>query len=134
MPIRRFPQRRCVACGTARAKRDLVRIVRTPAGEVCVDLTGKMSGRGAYVCPDATCVDRAIGQGRLAGALERAISEDVARQIREAASLPPAPRAPVVRRISLSRQDGEHGSPTKPAGHSPTKPAGRRPLNQGGPS
>lgn len=101
--VRRVPQRQCVACGTVRAKRDLVRIVRTPSGEVRVDPTGKLSGRGAYVCPEAGCVERALGQGRLAGALERPIADDVARKIREAAARPPAPRPPVVRRIPLGR-------------------------------
>jgi len=87
-----------------RAKRDLVRVVRTPAGEVRVDPTGKLSGRGAYVCPDATCVDRALRDGRLSGMLERPIPEGVAQLVREAASRPQASRAPVVRRIPLARQ------------------------------
>ena len=99
--VRKIPQRQCVACGQMRGKRDLVRVVRTPAGEVRVDATGKLSGRGAYVCPEAACVDRALREGRLAGALERAISEDVARGLREALVRPAPPREPVVRRISL---------------------------------
>ena len=99
--VRKVPQRQCVACGQMRGKRDLVRVVRTPAGEVRVDATGKLSGRGAYVCPEAACVDRALREGRLAGALERAISEDVARHLREALVRPAPPREPVVRRITL---------------------------------
>jgi predicted RNA-binding protein YlxR (DUF448 family) len=99
--VRRIPQRQCVACGETRSKRDLVRVVRTPAGEVRVDATGKLSGRGAYVCPDAECVDRAVRGGRLAGILERPMPETLADSLKDAASRDRAPRAPVVRRVSL---------------------------------
>jgi uncharacterized protein len=99
--VRKIPQRQCVACGQMRGKRDLVRVVRTPAGDVRVDPTGKLSGRGAYVCPEAACVDRALREGRLEGALERAISEDVARSLTEALTRPAPARGPIVRRITL---------------------------------
>jgi predicted RNA-binding protein YlxR (DUF448 family) len=101
--VRKIPQRQCVACGQMRGKRDLVRVVRTPAGEVRVDRTGKLSGRGAYVCPEAACVERALREGRLEGALERAISEDVARSLHEALTRPAPTRGPVVRRITLAQ-------------------------------
>ncbi len=109
---RRLPQRQCVACGQMRAKRDLVRIVRTPGGEIRVDPTGKLSGRGAYVCPEAACVDRALREERLARTLERAIPEDVAEGLRGALTRPAPPRAPVVRRVMLPR-------PASPSGGSP---------------
>jgi uncharacterized protein len=109
--VRKVPQRQCVACGQSRAKRDLVRVVRTPGGEVRVDLGGKLSGRGAYVCPDPACVDRALGEGRLGGILERSIPEEVARGLREAASRPLPPRAPVVRRISLHQRGQSDAGP-----------------------
>lgn len=99
--VRKIPQRQCVACGETRSKRDLVRVVRTPAGEVRVDATGKLSGRGAYVCPDAACVDRALREGRLAGILARPIPETLADSLRDALSRDRTPRAPIVRRISL---------------------------------
>ncbi len=102
--VRRVPQRQCVACGRVRAKRDLVRVVRTPDGGVRVDATGKVSGRGAYVCPDTACVDQAVRSGRLAGALERPLAEDIAERLREAIVRPAVPRAPVVRRVSLKEQ------------------------------
>jgi hypothetical protein len=102
--VRKVPQRQCVACGTTRSKRELVRVVRTPSGEVQVDATGKLSGRGAYVCPEASCVELALRHGRLAGVLERPIPDEVASRIREAASHSQVPRAPVVRRISLRQQ------------------------------
>jgi len=67
---RPLPQRTCVACHTVRAKRELVRIVRSPAGELTVDLRGKAPGRGAYLDPDQACLDRGLREGALAKALE----------------------------------------------------------------
>jgi predicted RNA-binding protein YlxR (DUF448 family) len=88
-----------------RAKRELVRVVRTPEGTVRVDPTGKLSGRGAYVCPEAACVDRALREERLARMLERAIPEDVAEGLRGALARSAPPRGPVVRRITLPRPE-----------------------------
>jgi uncharacterized protein len=59
-----------VACRTPRAKRELQRIVRTPAGDVVVDPTGRLAGRGAYVCPATDCLSIAIKKGALSRALE----------------------------------------------------------------
>jgi len=60
----------CVACRTSRPKRELQRVVRTPAGDVAFDPTGRLAGRGAYVCLGADCLDLAIKKGALARALE----------------------------------------------------------------
>jgi uncharacterized protein len=110
---RRVPQRQCVACGTLRAKRELVRIVRTPDGTVHVDRTGKLSGRGAYVCPDPACVDRALREERLARALKQPIPDDIGGLLREAPARPVAPRAPVVRRVMLPRPEVSGRAPTR---------------------
>lgn len=99
--VRRVPQRQCVACGQMRPKRELLRVVRTPSGEVRLDLTGKAAGRGAYVCPQDGCVDRAVRDGRLSGALDRPIPEELVQALRDALQRPAAPRAPVVHRITL---------------------------------
>ena len=64
------PHRTCVACRTVRPKRELVRAVRTPDGEVLVDETGKLSGRGAYLCRQRSCWDEALLHGHLERALE----------------------------------------------------------------
>jgi hypothetical protein len=81
-----------------------------------IDATGKVSGRGAYVCPDPACVDRAVRTGRLAGALDRPVADDLAERLRQAIVRPAASvpgRAkhapPVVRRVSLAEQR-QHGS------------------------
>jgi len=82
--IRRLPERTCVACGRMRPKRELVRVVRTPTGEIKVDLTGKVSGRGAYVCPEPPCAERGVKEGRLQHALEAPVPELLVDDLRKA--------------------------------------------------
>jgi hypothetical protein len=59
-----------VACRTARPKRELQRIVRTPGGDVILDPSGRLAGRGAYVCVGSDCLTNAINKGALTRALE----------------------------------------------------------------
>lgn len=73
---RRVPQRTCIACRQVQGKRELIRIVRTPAGEVRVDPTGKLSGRGAYLCANRSCWQVALEQGRLRQALKTGLTAD----------------------------------------------------------
>jgi len=79
---RNVPQRSCVACRQVREKPQLVRVVRTPAGEVRVDVTGKLAGRGAYVCRDEHCLDQAAKQRKLERALGVPVGDDVVRAVR----------------------------------------------------
>ena len=90
--VRRVPERTCVACGRVRAKRELVRIVRTPNGEIKVDLTGKVSGRGAYVCPEPPCAERGVKEGRLQHALETPVPEMLVEDLRKAVAVAAAGR------------------------------------------
>lgn len=83
-PARPLPQRTCVACRTVRAKRDLVRIVRSPSGDLTVDLRGKAPGRGAYCDPDASCLERGLRDGAIARALDVTIDETTAQRLRTA--------------------------------------------------
>lgn len=76
------PQRTCVACRAVRAKRDLVRIVRSPSGEITVDARGKAPGRGAYCDPDEGCLDRGLREGAVARALEVTIDASTADRLR----------------------------------------------------
>jgi predicted RNA-binding protein YlxR (DUF448 family) len=69
-----------------RPKRELIRVVRTPAGEVRVDPTGKVSGRGAYICPTAECAEIAVRERRLEHVLEVPMPEAVAAEMRLAAT------------------------------------------------
>ena len=73
---RRVPQRTCVACRSTSGKRDFVRIVRTPAGAIEVDETGKKAGRGAYLCANPACWAEALKKGRLDSALRVKLSAD----------------------------------------------------------
>ena len=65
---KKIPMRQCVGCREMRPKRELVRVVKSPEGEISLDFKGKAPGRGAYVCPNAECLKKA----RKARALERA--------------------------------------------------------------
>jgi len=71
-----IPQRTCVACRTGQAKVALVRIVRTPEGEVLVDRTGKRNGRGAYLCPQRQCWEQALAHGQLERALRVTLTSE----------------------------------------------------------
>ena len=77
MKAKKVPVRMCAGCGGRFDKRDLVRVVRTPQGDVQLDLTGKMAGRGAYVCHDVACLQRARKTRALERAFETAIPPEV---------------------------------------------------------
>jgi predicted RNA-binding protein YlxR (DUF448 family) len=64
------PQRTCIVCKEVKDKRDLIRVVRTPAGQLMVDPTGKANGRGAYLCRQASCWEKNLPKQRLAQALK----------------------------------------------------------------
>ncbi len=64
-PRKHIPQRTCIACGTTKPKRELLRVVRTPQGAVELDAGGKKSGRGAYVCARRSCWELALKKHRL---------------------------------------------------------------------
>ncbi|HEY7030833.1 MAG TPA: YlxR family protein [Thermomicrobiales bacterium] len=84
------PQRMCVSCRERSAKRTLVRIVRTPEGTVEIDPTGKRNGRGAYLCDDPACWERALRTGALANALKTTIDPETVEMLRGyAATLTP---------------------------------------------
>jgi predicted RNA-binding protein YlxR (DUF448 family) len=79
--IKKIPQRMCVGCGQMKAKKELIRVVRTPEGFIDLDPTGKKSGRGAYVCPDTACLTAAVKGKRLEKALEHPISDEVLQRL-----------------------------------------------------
>ncbi len=83
MKMKKIPQRKCVGCNEMKDKKDLFRIVRSPEGEISLDLTGKKNGRGAYVCPNPECITKAVKEKRLERALEKAVSQDVYQQLLE---------------------------------------------------
>ena len=82
MVNKKKPARTCIACNTQREKKDLLRIVRTPEGNIEADLTGKKNGRGAYICKSEECLDKAIKTKKLARTFEREISPELYESIR----------------------------------------------------
>ncbi len=66
MTPKHVPQRTCVACRQMKSKRELIRVVRAPDGNVFVDESGKANGRGAYLCRDLACWEKVVGQPRRA--------------------------------------------------------------------
>ena len=76
-PVKKVPIRRCSGCGERFPKSELLRVLRTPEGEIVVDFVGKRSGRGAYLCKKAECFKRAQKSRRIATALECVISEEI---------------------------------------------------------
>lgn len=91
---RKVPLRKCVGCQTQRPKRELIRIVLSPEGDVVLDLTGKRNGRGAYLCRNAECLKAA----RKRKSLERALQT----------TIPAAVYDELEMRLSLALQEGSN--------------------------
>lgn len=81
--------RKCALCGLRARKNeyDFLRIVRTPEGAVLFDPTGKLPGRGAYLCRNSECVRRALRSNRLSHLLRAPVSEEVCQQLRQEAGI-----------------------------------------------
>ena len=74
---KKIPQRRCMGCRERKEKRQLIRVVRQPDGNVLLDFSGKVSGRGAYLCPNKECLIRAQKAKSLERNLEVPIPDEV---------------------------------------------------------
>ncbi len=95
MKPRKIPMRMCVGCREMKPKKELIRVVKRPTGEIALDSTGKLSGRGAYVCRSQNCLAKAIKQKQLDRALEHKLEDEVVAQLRSMLeSLPPAAPEP----------------------------------------
>lgn len=77
MREKKIPMRKCTGCGEMKPKIELIRVVKSPEGEISLDLTGKKSGRGAYVCRSKECFDKARKAKRFEKAFETAIPDSV---------------------------------------------------------
>ena len=94
MKPKKIPMRMCVGCREMKPKKELIRVVRAPDGSVSMDLVGKKPGRGAYVCRNAACLQRAIKQRQLERQLEVQLTDEVAAQLQqELDNLPPPQEA-----------------------------------------
>ncbi|MBP2650260.1 MAG: hypothetical protein H6Q74_1085 [Firmicutes bacterium] len=82
MKTKKVPLRMCVGCQAMKNKKELLRVVLTPEGTVLIDMTGKKSGRGAYVCNDEQCLAKAVKEKRLERALHHAIDAAIYDELR----------------------------------------------------
>ena len=74
---KKIPQRQCMGCRERKAKRELIRVVRGTDGTVSLDFSGKLNGRGAYICPDPACLTKAQKAKSLERSLEVPIPQEV---------------------------------------------------------
>lgn len=77
---KKIPMRQCLGCREMKPKKELIRVVRSPEGEIRLDFKGRANGRGAYVCPNAGCLKKAVR----AKALERAFSCQIPQEVYDA--------------------------------------------------
>ena len=82
--------RQCVGCREMKPKKELIRVVRSPEGQVSLDFRGKLPGRGAYVCPDPACLARARKSRALERAFETALPPEVWQALEEQMKEAPA--------------------------------------------
>lgn len=83
MVQRKIPMRMCAGCCARKPKNELIRVVRTPEGEIVIDATGKKNGRGTYLCRDVQCLNRATKARRLENAFEMQVPPEVYERLKE---------------------------------------------------
>ena len=77
MTEKKMPLRKCIGCGEMKPKKELIRVVKSPEGEISIDLTGKKSGRGAYICHSKDCLVKAQKSKRLEKSFSTQISQEI---------------------------------------------------------
>lgn len=77
MQQKKIPMRKCIGCNESKQKKELVRIVKSPDGDISLDTTGKKNGRGAYICNDSECLKKARKAKRLERIFECPVSDTV---------------------------------------------------------
>ena len=80
--MKSIPQRTCIGCKEKKDKKDLIRIVKDKEGNIFVDKTGKANGRGAYICDDVTCLDKAIKSKSLQRNFETEVTNELYENLR----------------------------------------------------
>ena len=80
---RKIPLRRCLGCNEQKPKQELLRVVRSPEGEISLDFTGKKSGRGAYICRNVKCLKKAVKSHRIDKNLECTVPDEVYEKMRQ---------------------------------------------------
>ena len=82
-PVKKVPLRMCTGCKVHKPKKELIRVVKAPDGEISIDFHGKKSGRGAYVCNEISCLEKAIKTRQLERAFSCAIPAEIVEKLRE---------------------------------------------------
>ena len=77
MKTKKIPMRMCIGCGEMKPKRELIRVVKSKEGDISLDLTGKKSGRGAYICKSVECFEKARKARKFERSFSCMISEDI---------------------------------------------------------
>lgn len=77
MKTKKIPMRMCLGCGEMKPKRELIRVVKSKEGDISLDLTGKKSGRGAYICKSVECFEKARKVRKFERSFSCMISEDI---------------------------------------------------------
>lgn len=77
MSTKKVPLRQCVGCGEMKSKREMVRVIKTPEETILIDATGKKNGRGAYICANPECLEKARKNRGLERSLKTAISQEI---------------------------------------------------------
>ena len=80
--MKKIPLRRCLGCFESKPKNELCRVVKTAGGEIILDKTGKKNGRGAYICCNRECLEKAIKAKRLEKEFDVKISENIYTELR----------------------------------------------------
>lgn len=80
--MKSLPQRTCIGCNSQKYKKDLIRIVKNKEGNIFIDRTGKANGRGAYICDDIQCLEKAIKSKRLEKTFDTKISDEIYENLR----------------------------------------------------
>lgn len=81
--MKKIPSRTCIGCGEQKTKKELIRIVKNQAGEINIDKVGKLPGRGAYICDNIQCLEKAIKLKKFEKSFEMKIKEDVYENLRK---------------------------------------------------
>lgn len=87
MKAKKIPLRKCVVCGEGKPKKELIRVVRNNEKIVNVDITGKMNGRGAYLCTNIKCIEMAQKNNKLSRVLEVEIPSDIYEELKKVIGL-----------------------------------------------
>lgn len=80
--MKKMPQRTCMGCNVKKDKNEFIRIVKSKNGEINIDKTGKMPGRGAYLCDNIECLEKAIKTKRIDKVFETQIEQDIYEKLR----------------------------------------------------